>query len=88
LEKPVANAVVMYASLPVFDHKDVGGRTMPGAIAEKTRQLFRRYSLTWMAIQLLQQPHCCRIAELRIQRACSTENIDPNHIPDPLFFIW
>jgi hypothetical protein len=50
--------------------------------------LFRRYSLTWMATQLLQQQHSCRIAELRLQRACSTEKIDPNQIPDPLFLIW
>ena len=35
--KPAANAAVRSRSLLVFDYTDVGGRAMPGAIAEKTR---------------------------------------------------
>jgi hypothetical protein len=41
---------------------------MQGAIAEKTRQLFRKYSLTWITRQVLQQHRCYRIAELRQAR--------------------
>ena len=40
-------------------------------------QIFRRYSLTWMTMQLLQQQYCCRIAGLRRQWACSFERINP-----------
>ena len=35
--KPAVNAAVRLKSSPVFDYTDVGGRAMPGAIAEKTR---------------------------------------------------
>jgi hypothetical protein len=37
------SAVVMYASLPAFDYRDVGGRAMPGAIAEKTASSSGKY---------------------------------------------
>ena len=41
-----------------------------------------------LTIQLLRQPDCYRTAGLLRQRVCSTEKINPNHIPDPLFLIW
>jgi len=62
--KRVANAVVMYASLPVYDHRDVGGRAMQGAIAEKIRQLFRKYLLIWITRQYLQKQRGYRTAGL------------------------
>ena len=36
--KPVVNAAVRSGLLPASDYTDVGGRAMPGAIAEKTRR--------------------------------------------------
>ena len=41
---------------------------MPGAIAEKTRWLFRRYSLTWKTMLFLQQQGFCRNAGPRQAR--------------------
>jgi hypothetical protein len=38
ISKPAKSAVVMSRSSPVFDYRDVGGRAMPGAIAEKIRR--------------------------------------------------
>jgi hypothetical protein len=36
--KPAASAVVRSKLSPAFDYTDVGGRAMPGAIAEKIRR--------------------------------------------------
>ena len=52
----------------------VSSRQLP---ALKIQQLFRRYSLIWMTMQLLQQQNYCRTAELRRQRACLSERIKP-----------
>jgi len=59
---------------------DVGGRAMPGAIAEKTPWSSERYSHTWMARHFLQQLDCYRIAEPRQahQWAYLSEGMDPS----------
>jgi hypothetical protein len=60
--KLAISAVLTSGSLPVL----------------KTRQSFRKYSLTWMTMQVLQQQHGCRIAGLRraYRWVYSTEEIN------------
>ncbi len=53
-------------------------RIMP---VSKTQQLIRKYSLTWMTMQLLRHRHCCRITAIRRLRTCSFETTNPAILP-------